>query len=257
MRITREFRFFLRPEGLGTSCANPWSGWGVGLEVAPWFALRLTVTGPVDPVTGYLCDIRELDRAIRHAVDAFLAGRKQQNSLRLDELLSGVRGRLPGQLPVGIVPCRLELMVSPCLSLAIDEREPEMVEWTQQFEFSAAHRLHCSELSDEENRRLFGKCNNPAGHGHNYVVEVTGRFPGNGSEPFSSQAFEADIRRLVIDRLDHKHLNLDVAEFGKRNPSVENIAGLIWSWLQGNLYGLHLARLRVYETPKTWAEVGT
>jgi 6-pyruvoyltetrahydropterin/6-carboxytetrahydropterin synthase len=257
MRITREFRFFLRSSGLGNACANPWSGWGGGLEVAPWLALRLTITGPVDPVTGYLCDIRELDRAMREAIDAFLAA--GGNGLpRYDGLLAGIRGQLPGRLPDGVEPVQIALVVSPCLSLAIDQKEPAMVQWTQQFEFSAAHRLHCAELSDDENRQLFGKCNNPAGHGHNYVVEVTGKFSGGkrGAEPFSPPEFEREVRRLVIDRLDHKHLNMDIAEFKGRNPSVENIATTIWSWLDRKLPGLELVKVRVYETPKTWAEVG-
>ncbi len=258
MRITREFRFFLRPGGVGESCANPWSGWSCGLEVAPWLALRLTVSGPVDPVTGYLCDIRELDRAMREALNSWAENRPSLAGLRFDELLSGLHPLIPARLPAGVRLVQLELVVSPCLRLAVDEKEPAMVQWTQQFEFSAAHRLHCDELSDDENRRLFGKCNNPAGHGHNYVVEVTGKFPGGNAagEPFSPPEFEREVRRLVIDRLDHKHLNLNVAEFNGRNPSVENIASTIWSWLDGKLPGLELANVRVYETPKTWAEVG-
>ena len=66
--------------------------------------------------------------------------------------------------------------------------------------------------------------------------------------------FELAVKRLVIDRLDHKHLNRDVAEFADLNPSVENIAVKIWDWLDGNIPNTQLKRVRVYETPKTWAE---
>ena len=66
--------------------------------------------------------------------------------------------------------------------------------------------------------------------------------------------FELAVKRLVIDRLDHKHLNRDVEEFADLNPSVENIAVKIWDWLDGNIPNTQLKRIRVYETPKTWAE---
>lgn len=131
-----------------------------------------------------------------------------------------------------------------------------MIRWTQQFEFSAAHRLHSTRLDAEENHQLFGKCNNPAGHGHNYVVEVTIESGGNGrpAAPFSPAAFEQQVRETVIDRLDHKHLNHDVAEFAALNPSVENIAAVIFGWLSGAGGGFSLQNVRVYETPKTWAD---
>jgi 6-pyruvoyltetrahydropterin/6-carboxytetrahydropterin synthase len=134
-----------------------------------------------------------------------------------------------------------------------------MISLTQQFEFSAAHRLHCDRLSDEENRALFGKCNNPEGHGHNYVVEVTvdGGVDPNG-QLVDLHAFEAAVKRAVVDRLDHKHLNRDIEDFTKTNPTVENIAIAIWHWLdeefKQSLGGVRLTAVRVYETPKTWAE---
>ena len=131
-----------------------------------------------------------------------------------------------------------------------------MVQLTQQFEFSAAHRLHCEELSDEENRNLFGKCNNAEGHGHNYVIEVTvgDRIDSDSGTVVSLHSFESTVKRLIIDRLDHKHLNRDVDYFRSTIPTVENIAIAIWDWLKGQIEGAELSSVRVYETPKTWAE---
>ena len=133
-----------------------------------------------------------------------------------------------------------------------------MICLTQQFEFSAAHRLHCPELSEDENRKLFGKCNNPDGHGHNYVIEIAiQREPDERhAEVIGLQQFESTVKKLVIDRLDHKHLNKNVEYFSRINPSVENIAMAIWTWLDGQFGDAKLANVRVYETPKTWADYG-
>ncbi|RIK62987.1 MAG: 6-pyruvoyl tetrahydrobiopterin synthase [Planctomycetota bacterium] len=127
---------------------------------------------------------------------------------------------------------------------------------TQCFEFSASHRLHVPGLSDEENRRVFGKCNNPNGHGHNYQVEVTvaGPVDARTGSVLPLPAFESLVKREVIDRLDHKHLNSDTEEFARLNPSVENIARVIWEILEPQMSPARLRRVRVWETAKTYAE---
>ncbi len=150
----------------------------------------------------------------------------------------------------------LELWTTPQLSYAIGAGEDSMVELTQCFEFSASHRLHVASLSDEENRRIFGKCNNPNGHGHNYRIEVTvtGEMADDTGRVLALPAFEETVRREVIDRFDHKHLNADTAEFATVNPSVENIAGSIWDILHDALSPAKLRRVKVWETAKTYAE---
>ena len=131
-----------------------------------------------------------------------------------------------------------------------------MVEITQSFEFSAAHRLHVPAFSDERNREVFGKCNNPSGHGHNYVVEVSiaGRPDPHSGCILPLPQFEAIVRQHVIDVLDHKHLNADTAEFANVNPSVENIAIVVWNLLRDRLSPATLSCVRVWETPRTCAE---
>jgi len=150
----------------------------------------------------------------------------------------------------------LVLWITPYLSYAIVAGEPSMVELTQCFEFSASHRLHVSSMSDEENQRVFGKCNNPNGHGHNYRVEVTvsGEVSGRTGRVAALPAFEAAVKEHVIDRFDHKHLNADTTEFAELNPSVENIARAIWRLLEDKLLPVRLRRVRVWETAKTYAE---
>ena len=122
-------------------------------------------------------------------------------------------------------------------------------------------------MSDEENRELFGKCNNIHGHGHNYRVDVTVASPSQDDrdvpevESANARAtplarIEAIVKETVIDRFDHKHLNLDSEEFAHLNPTVENIAIVIWNLLESPLQPLQLVGVRVFETPKTWAEYG-
>ncbi|MCL4160810.1 UNVERIFIED_CONTAM: hypothetical protein GTU68_066239, partial [Idotea baltica] len=107
-----------------------------------------------------------------------------------------------------------------------DKSSPPVASTTQQFEFSAAHRLHCDSLSKAQNQEFFGKCNNPNGHGHNYVVEVT--VTKDRSDSMHLSEMESTVKRLIIDPLDHKHLNEDVPEFSELNPTVENIATVIF-----------------------------
>ncbi|MCL4136773.1 UNVERIFIED_CONTAM: hypothetical protein GTU68_065920 [Idotea baltica] len=106
-------------------------------------------------------------------------------------------------------------------------------------------------MSAEDNRQLFGKCNNPNGHGHNYVVQVSVRGADGNVDLLE---MERVVKKLVIDRLDHKHLNQDIEYFATVNPSVENIASAVFDWLQGQFDNAVLEKVRVYETPKTWAE---
>ena len=103
---------------------------------------------------------------------------------------------------------------------------------------------------------MFGKCNNPNGHGHNYVVEVTisGELDGRTGAVLPLPRFEQIVSERVISLLDHKHLNLEVREFREVNPSVENIARVVWEMLVDHLVPARLHSVRVWETPKTWAE---
>lgn len=145
----------------------------------------------------------------------------------------------------------MTLKATPFLRFTIDDQDETMIQVSQQFEFSASHRLHCSNLSDKENRELFGKCNNPNGHGHNYVLDLT--FVDTG-ENFVLSQIESKVKELVIDPFDHKYLNDEVDEFQSLNPSVENIALTVWNRLDGHFESARLANVRVYETPKTWAD---
>jgi 6-pyruvoyltetrahydropterin/6-carboxytetrahydropterin synthase len=96
---------------------------------------------------------------------------------------------------------------------------------TRRYEFAASHRLHSGELSAEENRRLYGKCNNPHGHGHNYVVEVTVRGPLDGATGRAVDIAVLDelVARNVVRPFDHRNLNREVAVFAGVVPTSENL----------------------------------
>ena len=122
---------------------------------------------------------------------------------------------------------------------------------TETFEFAASHRLHLSARTDEENRRLFGKCNNPNGHGHNYRIEVAAS-PREGAA-FGYRELEQAVSTEVMARFDHRHLTLDCPEFRELNPSVENIARVCHDLLAPALAsrGASIRYVRVWETEKT------
>src|SRR6516164_5410659 len=132
-----------------------------------------------------------------------------------------------------------------------------MVYLTRKAEFSASHYYHNPALSPEENQRLFGKCNNSNGHGHNYTLEVTVR---GKVDPRSG--FVVDLKQLkdimhreVLDALDHRFLNKDIPEFSKLIPTTENLAITIWQRLAPKLNAAELHRVRVYETPDLFVDV--
>ena len=131
-----------------------------------------------------------------------------------------------------------------------------MVYLTRKAEFAASHYYHNPGLSAEDNRRLFGKCNNPNGHGHNYVLEVTIK-----GEVNPQSGFVVDLRQLkellnreVLDAMDHRFLNREVPEFLTRIPTTENIAIAIWQRLVGKLATAQLHRVRLYESPDLFVD---
>jgi 6-pyruvoyltetrahydropterin/6-carboxytetrahydropterin synthase len=97
---------------------------------------------------------------------------------------------------------------------------------TRRYQFAASHRLHAHGLSDEENRRLYGKCNNPFGHGHNYVLEVSARGPAdaNTGSAVDPRRLDELVAREVLQPFEHRNLNCDVEAFRDLTPTSENLA---------------------------------
>ena len=129
---------------------------------------------------------------------------------------------------------------------------------TRRYNFAASHRLHAPQLSDEENRRLYGKCNNPYGHGHNYVMEVCACGP---LDPATGRAIDVEVldelvRRQVLAPFDHRNLNQDVNSFQGLSPTSENVLLEISRRLKRNWDSAfpgewpRLEKVRIAETPR-------
>ena len=121
---------------------------------------------------------------------------------------------------------------------------------TRRVMFCASHRLHCNDLTETQNKELFGKCNNPNGHGHNYVLDVTvqGEVDGKTGMVMNLTELKKVINDVIMEKFDHKHLNLDVAEFKTLNPTSENVAIVIWRLLQPKLPTGLLYEVKLHET---------
>ena len=127
---------------------------------------------------------------------------------------------------------------------------------TRRYDFAASHRLHAPKLSAEENRRIYGKCNNPYGHGHNYALEVTVTGPVDAATGMIANLGDLDpfVEREVLAAFDQKNLNEEVAEFRTQVPTTENVCREIFRRLQ-NFPAAHLERVRIEETSKNSFEI--
>jgi 6-pyruvoyltetrahydropterin/6-carboxytetrahydropterin synthase len=120
--------------------------------------------------------------------------------------------------------------------------------------FNAAHRLYRQDWSDEKNDAVFGKCNNPHFHGHNYelIVSVTGEIDPETGYVMDMKILKDLIKSEVEDTFDHKNLNLQVEEFKKLNPTAENIVVVIWDKLRKHLDENLDLKVTLYETPRNF-----
>jgi 6-pyruvoyltetrahydropterin/6-carboxytetrahydropterin synthase len=135
---------------------------------------------------------------------------------------------------------------------------------TRRYEFAASHRLHSAELSEAENQELYGKCNNPYGHGHNYVVEVSVRGPldANTGRAVDTVRLDQLVQQEVIAPFDHRNLNTEVPNFAAVVPTSENLGFEICRRLKRNWKDVFpgewpkLEKIRIGETPRNIFEVG-
>jgi 6-pyruvoyltetrahydropterin/6-carboxytetrahydropterin synthase len=120
---------------------------------------------------------------------------------------------------------------------------------TRRYAFAASHRLHSAQLGEGENLRIYGKCNNPYGHGHNYVVEVAVSGPTDPATGMIANLGELDafVDREVIEPFDHKYLNEEIGAFRERVPTTENLCIEIFNRLR-NFPSARLERVRIEET---------
>ena len=237
-----------------------------------YYELDITCQGDPDPTTGYLLSIREIDAAA-HAVAVPLIAQAcadrplTQPAALLPEIFSALSTQLPGYV-AGVrwhlTPTYSVEMPPPPSQPLFPPPSPSpadspLVLLRQRFDFAAAHRLHSPHLSDAENRDVFGRCNNPSGHGHNYQVEPAVEIAPADAAVFTLAALERITHDTLIDRYDHTHLNLDTPDFSSEaglNPSVENIARVFYERLAPAIEQkaggkARLRSITVWETDRT------
>jgi 6-pyruvoyltetrahydropterin/6-carboxytetrahydropterin synthase len=122
--------------------------------------------------------------------------------------------------------------------------------------FNAAHRLHVKEWTEEKNQAIFGKCNNPNYHGHNYelIVTLIGEADPETGYVFDMKILSDLIQEHVIRTFDHKNLNLDTPHFKSLNPTAENIAVVIWRILRQLIDSRYELKIKLYETERNCVE---
>jgi 6-pyruvoyltetrahydropterin/6-carboxytetrahydropterin synthase len=217
------------------------------------------VCGPVQPTTGMAVNVKDLDAALADLLApldhrflnqewAPLAGRQPTTEVLASLLRVQLAERI-ADWPVRVDSLRLY----ETEELWADAEEATMVTLTRVYGFSAAHRLHEPALSEAENAALFGKCNRQHGHGHDYRLEVT---VGGPVDPRTGMIvdlahLDETVHACIVDRWDHRHLNLETDEFRALNPTSENVVRVAWELLAPRVEPARLVKLVLWETPKS------
>jgi 6-pyruvoyltetrahydropterin/6-carboxytetrahydropterin synthase len=257
-RLVRNIRFSINPflpdDELG---ANSYASKPCGEGLAIFLELIVGLAGQTKDTTGFVLNVSDIDRLVRtHAVPIF-TGRIRENFARakhtalpeLTQLLTRVRDTLEDKF-TGATLIELALKLNPYRKIAFDCEDMKMFYFSEKFDFAAMHKLWNDKLSQDENFELFGKCANPAGHGHNYVLEVTVKAPAERDIRIGD--FENVVDAQFVKLVDHKNLNQDVAEFAEKNPTIENLAVLAWDRLAGKFSRAKLHSVTVAESDRTF-----
>jgi 6-pyruvoyltetrahydropterin/6-carboxytetrahydropterin synthase len=257
--LTRTIRFSINPDGETRQTSNGFAGSPSMRGLGRHYELIAICSGSPDPITGYLLDIKSVDRAVRGVAIPIIADACRDRPTTdpadlMPALFASTNESLGGRLT------RLTFKLTPTYGVTMQAASPTTVLIRQRFDFAAAHRLHVPSLSPEQNRAVFGKCNNPAGHGHNYGLEPCVEVTLGATPRFSLQELEDLTEHVLIRRFDHKHLNQDTPEFSSEAgaiPSVEEIARVFYDLLAPEVEhaspGARLKSITVWETDRTSA----
>lgn len=223
----------------------------------------VTCRGELDPVAGYLIDIKAIDAAVRETLVPWAAEAHGRGPFDPCGVLASQVGPLARKLGGRLESVRWCLTPYSSWEIIVNRTQNALLR--QKFDFAASHRLHIPGLSDQENTNLFGKCSRANGHGHNYQIEpcVEVAVDAEGRSSFGPIRLEEIVSSTILDRFDHTHLNLDSPEFsqpGGVNPTVENIAKVFFHLLEPAVSresGATLRSMTVWETDRTSATYGT
>lgn len=236
------------------------------------YVLDVSVRGKIVPETGVLVNIKEIDRIVREQIvqtyDHIFINRSvpafADRPVTPENLTATFAAVLAPHMPTAVTLSGLRLEATPARWVEWQAQnshraeENETMRVTHAYEFAASHRLHSPCLSDAENRELFGKCNYPNGHGHNYLLEVTleGPVDPRTGRVIRPELLDAIVQREILDRYDHRHFNYDIPEFEGLVPSAEIITQVIWKRLRDQFSApVALYRVLVRETARNIFEM--
>jgi 6-pyruvoyltetrahydropterin/6-carboxytetrahydropterin synthase len=259
-KLCRYVRFSINPflpadeAGFNSFASKPA---GDGLSV--FLELGVELVGVADAATGLIVNVSDIDHKVRDCAVGVFAEKIKADHLAARhtgyDCLVGLLKIVWQNLADGFGSARiskLSLKLSPFKTLSVDDKDCAMIYYSEKFEFAAAHKLWNEKFSEKQNVEVFGKCANPAGHGHNYIVEVTVKYPSGNS--LKTGDFEKVVHQELIKAVDHKNLNEDLQEFKRTTPTVENIAVFAWNKLFGRFgKSTELHCVTVWETDKTYS----
>ena len=271
--LSRQIRFAIDPfassqeMGANSYCAKP-----TARGLAFFFTLWVQLKSDADKDTGFVVNVAEIDKIVRSKAiglfNDFIAGVCHSRERRLKQWRKPLWGNPDRSfesfgklltkswqiiendfLPAEIHSLSIELM--PARKITIKERTGDMLYFSEKFEFSASHTLWNNKFSEDENFKVFGKCANKCGHGHNYIIEVAVKKQA-GDKQIIAGDYENIVDKNFISLVDHKNLNADVDYFKKANPTVENIAEFAFKSLEGKFESSKLDSVTVWENDRTF-----
>jgi 6-pyruvoyltetrahydropterin/6-carboxytetrahydropterin synthase len=242
------------------------------------YALEVSVDGEVDPATGMVVNIKRIDDLLKERVISQFDGKSINDEIpafkhvppTIENILAYVRGCLleekggelftvlqteSGESSQWVHLVKLRLEETPLFYGELEVPHNKLT-LTRIYEFAASHRLNSPDLSVADNVALFGKCNNAAGHGHNYVLEVTvgGEVDERTGMLIDLEDLDAAVKSTILSRYDHKNLDVDVPELVGKITTSEVVATTIFSLLESKLDG-RLEKVKLFETARNAFEV--
>lgn len=255
-KLLREVRFCVNPfsadvpAGGNSYCCRPGAD-----GFAIYFSLWVELEAKLNNETGFVVNVVDIDKIVRCYVvplfyDEIYKSFNETRHVGFDrafDLLGRSWAAIKDKFESAEL-ISLGLNLAPHRKITIKSEDSKLMTFGEKFEFAATHKLWNDSFSDQKNLEVFGKCANPNGHGHNYIVEVAVSI--NDKEKFSSFGFEETVIDEFLSVVDHKNLNVDVEEFAKVNPTVENITTYAWRCLEGKFANAQLHSITIWESDR-------
>ena len=258
--LSRQIRFSLDPfldrqtQGFNSYASKPC---GNGMSI--YFSLWVDLASELDRDTGFVVNVSQIDQVVRRDVVPLFENmihetfqdRQTPTLISLVSVLKESWTTIRDSFQPKTVT-QLSLELNPFRRITIHSDEAKMFIVSEKFEFSAMHQLWNDKFDETKNFEVFGKCANLAGHGHNYILEVSVEKTTESLDDGWHSEFEKNVKENFLDLVDHKNLNADVAEFESLNPTVENLSFLAWQKLENKLKNAKLHKVVVWENDRTY-----